>query len=331
MKTLIKVLLIAILIGLFACESDNSDLNTDTYLDYLSDKSILSIKIYNDTIWVSSSKYCDTCYVAPYMCYIPIIEQLTMIKDSYYEYDEPTIFETPNIDNQGNLYVASNNALYKLNAINNYSKILETGEFNFNSFAFDKNDNIWFTGDNGIAYWDKFDLTIYNSNNSELPSDITHGLAIDSSNIVWITLDFEGLLKINTSFWEVIPNSEIPGLNENSYLRNPIIDNKNNIWFTVFNPAVNSNVLVFNGTDWRYEYPNDDDFGRLNVDSEGTIWAIGNKYDNGNFSNSCLSYYKNGEWFDLDISSVSSQILTVNSNNNKVYIGTLNGLIEKSR
>ena len=332
MKTPTGFLLISILIGLYSCENDNTQIDKETYLDYLSDKAITSIRIYDQTIWISSTKICDTCHVEPHWSFTPTIEQLTMIKDSTFEYVEPTAFGTPRVDSKGNLYVATNNILYELIDINNYSVVLETGDFYFNSFTFDNNDNIWLSGYNGIAFWNGNELKVYDTNNSDLPSDITHGLTIDNSNNVWVTLDFKGLLKIKEDDWEIIPNSEIPGLDEYSYLHSPIVDNENNIWFNVFSPDTNSNILFYNGVDWNYQYPRQNDYyGRLTIDSKGTIWAISNKYDYSTFISSSLAYYKNSEWIEFDISDIDSKVLTVNADDNKVYIGTVKGLIEKSK
>ncbi len=328
MKTPTGFLLITIIIGFYSCENDNTQINKETYLDFLSDKAITSIRVYDQTIWIASTKICDTCYVAPHWSFMPTIEQLTMIKGSNFEYVEPSAFGTPRVDSKGNLYVASNNTLYQLIDIKNYSVVIETGDFNFNSFTFDNDDNVWFSGYNGIAFWNKTDLRIYNSNNSELPTDIIHGLVIDNSGIVWVALNFQGLLKIEFDNWEIIPNSEITGLKDNSILYNPIIDNENNIWFSIICPDINSNILLFNGSDWTYQ---NDCYGNLTKDSKGAIWAINSSYDSGNFISSTVSYYMDSEWFEFDVSDIDSKILTLNLDNYKVYIGTSNGLVEKSK
>jgi hypothetical protein len=331
MKTSFKYLVITLLFGLIACEDENVYKSSGSYIEYLSDKSIIAIRIYNQSTWILSSKLCDTCYIAPYMSYIPTISQLTLIKDSSFKYDEPTNFSIPCSDSKGNLFTASNNKLYKINNINDYSIFLETGDFHFNEFIFDKNDNIWLSGYNGIAFWNGVELKIYNSNNSELPSDITHGLAIDNAGTIWVALDFKGLLKIKSDNWEIIPNSEISGLKDISYLRNPIVDNDNNLWFNVFSPDINSNILTYDGLDWEYQFPDQSKYSNLNIDSKGTIWAIINHYDNDNFVSSTLFYYRNNDWINFDVSNIKSKILTVNSDDSKVFIGTVKGLYIKER
>lgn len=336
MKNSTILLLIVIFNVLFSCERTDLQPKPDSYLEYLSDKTILSIEIYNNKIWIASSKYCDTCYIHPASSAIPTIEQLTVVENSTYEYEEGTIFGTPRCDNAGNLYVANSMEIYKVNNLNDYSLFLETGDFRFKSFVFDKDDNIWFSGYNGIAFWDKTELVIYNSNNSELPTVITHGLAIDKSGVVWIALDFKGLLKIDSDKWEIIPNNNIPGLTSLSYLRSPIVDADNNIWFEVFVSNKTSNIVMYNGTDWEYQYPDESGNGKfhgnLSIDSKGRIWSINTFFEYGTniLSGSSLSFRNNGKWVTLDASDIETRILDVNANDNKIFIGTVNGLFEKN-
>lgn len=336
MKNLTFFLLFTILSGLLSCEKIDTQTKPESYFDYLSDKSISSIKLYNNRIWISSSKYCDTCYTHPASSAIPTIEQLTVIENSTYEYDEGTIFGTPISDNDGNLYVANGMQVYKVNNINDYSLFLETGNFRFKSFTFDKDDNIWFSGYNGIAFWNKAELVVNNSNNSELPSDITHGLAIDNSGMVWVALDFKGLLKIDSGKWEIIPNNSIPGLTNLSYLRSPIVDSDDNVWFEVFVSNKNSNIVMFNGSDWEYQYPdetgNGNFHGNLTSDSKGRIWSINAFFEHGTstLSSLTLSLRENNEWKIIDANDIETRILDINADDNKVYIGTLKGLFEKN-
>jgi len=261
------------------------------------------------------------------MSFRPTITQLTLINDSSFDYEEPTSVGIPCPDSKGDLYTAASNKIYKLNNIKDYELILETGNFYFNSFAFDKNDNIWLSGYNGIAFWNGNELKVYNTNNSELPSDITHGLTIDNSGNVWVTLDFNGLLKISGDDWEIIPNSAIPGLTDYSYLNSPIVDNENNIWFIVFSPDTNSNILVYDSKEWIYQYPNQNGYGTINIDSQGIFWIIISEYENYSFKKSTLAYLFNNEWTNFDVSMIDTKILTLNAEDKKIFIGTVEGLV----
>lgn len=326
MKTVFKYLSVILLCGLFACEKNDSPVKDKSYNDYLSDKAVISIGLFNNNSWILSTKICDTCYVSPYMSYRPMISQLTRISDSGFDYEEPTFVSGPVMDHRGNLYTASQNKLFKFNGIKDYQLILETNDFNFYSYAFDKNDNIWFSGYQGIGFWNQNELKVIKTTNSELPTNIIHGLTIDNLDNVWVTLDFKGLLKISGDKWEIIPNSEIPGLKTSSYLSDPIVDNKNNIWFHVFNSNTSSSILRFDGKEWQYEYPNQIGYGVVNVDSKGTIWVISDITENYSFKKSSLAYLQDNTWVNFDVSMIKSRITTVNSDDKKVYIGTADGL-----
>lgn len=156
-------------------------------------------------------------------------------------------------------------------------------------------------------------------------------MAVDKSGIVWVSLDFKGLLKIEQGVWTIIPNSEIPGLSKYSYLRGPKIAIDNSVWFEVFSPDTTSNVLKLENGNWMYEFPDDTKYSRLNLDSKGTIWAINNHYDYSDYEYSTLKYYRNNSWINFDIGDINKKIITVNADDDQVYIGTIQGLIEKPK
>ena len=334
MESRIIFLALLVIFGLASCEKDDNADKKVSYLEYLNDKSIIAIQIQDNIKYIFTSRYCDTCYVAPHMSFIPTIEEWTVVKkDSIFEnYSSNKFSGLPKSDNKGQLYIAKSNNIYKLNDSGEYEQLLNAGDYIFQSFTFDNNDNIWFYGDNnGIAFWNKSEFKIFNTQNSQLPTDRIHGLAVDKSGILWVSLDFKGLLKIEQGVWTIIPNSEVPGLSKYSYLRGPKIVLDNSVWFEVFSPDTTSNVLKFENGNWIYEFPDDSKYSNLNIDSKGTIWAITNHYDYSDYKYSTLRYYKDNSWIDFDISGINKQILTVNADDNKVYIGTIKGLIDKQR
>lgn len=333
MNKQIKASILLVLFGLISCETNDTPEKYISYLEYLKDKTIIGIHIQGDTKYVLTSRYCDTCYVAPEMSFIPTIEEWTVINDSTYNIYSPTEFSGLQIsDYNGNLYMIDDNDVYKLNDVGEKDLLLSTGDFNFVSFAFDADDNIWFYSDNsGIAFWNKTELKVYNTQNSQLPTNIIYGLGVDKSGIVWASLGHYGLLKIENNNWIVIPNEEIPGLGQYSYLRGPKIVQENSIWFEVFRPDTTSNVLKFENNNWIYEFPDNSKYCNLIQDSNESIWAIINHFDNGNYNYTTLKHYANDSWIDFNITDVNTRIVTMNADDNTVFLGTLNGLIEKTR
>jgi len=326
MKKIKKLIMFLVLAVLVSCDMNRMYQDTGPYLDYLSDKAILSIKVFNDTLWVASSKFCDTCEIPLWMSSRPTIEQLTVIADTVYTYEEPAVFGTPVADGQGNLYVSDGSSLYKVNSPGDYTPEYEFADFQFNCMAFDKNDNLWLSGYNGLAYMDTSGVEYFGKDNSSLPVNITHALAIDQSGTVWVALDFDGLLKIENGNWVYIASSEIPGCSELSYLNEIVVDRDNNVWFNIFNPGIDTDVLMYNASGWNYE---EGIYGDLTVDSEGKVWRIDDIYENNTFVRTDLFYYNEGEWEPVDVSDIDRNILCLNVNDGILYLGTVKGLVLK--
>ena len=98
-------------------------------------------------------------------------------------------------------------------------------------------------------------------------------------------------MGIESESWKIIPNEEIPGLTEYSYLRGPKIIQENSVWFEVFSPDTSSNILKFENNNWLYEFPDSSTYCNLEQDSKETIWAITNHYDYSEYKFTTLKYY----------------------------------------
>lgn len=298
----------------------------DGAIEYLSDKAVVSILMGKNDMLVLSSKPCDTCTVPPHMSYVPTIEQLTFIHDSGYIFEEPAAVRSISTDHNGNYYMATTHEVFRMTEPGDYASILETGDFHFNKFVFDSANNIWLYGHEGIAFWDGTSLEVFNAGNSDLPGDIVHGMAIDHSGNVWVSLDFKGLLKISEDVWTIVPNAGIPGLTSKSYLSEIVTDHENNLWFSVHYSDTTSNILKFDQDSQEFVYPCPDRSGIINKDAKGTIWVINSRTRNGVLQESELQYLHKGEWISQDVSSIEFNILTVNANYKQVLLGTTKGL-----
>ena len=115
MKTQFKLSILLVLVGLISCETDDSIDKDVSYFEYLKNKTVIGIYIHGDTKYILTSRYCDTCYVAPHLSHIPTIEEWTVINDSTYENYSPAEFSgLPIYDNHGNQYKIIENSLYKI-------------------------------------------------------------------------------------------------------------------------------------------------------------------------------------------------------------------------
>lgn len=251
MKTNFSILLI--LVGLLtSCNKQAVTKLPTSYIDYFTEKQVLGITASGNDVWVFSSTVCDTCVVPIYVSAVPLNYQLTKITGSTYSVDEKTPVWKPVKDRNNNLYAKGKNYknIYKINGINDYSLMLETGDLMINDFVFDYNNHLWIWGTNGIGYWDGSSLKVYNQSNSILPTNIAHGIAVDANNTIWIPLDYagKGILKIDNGNWGIIPISSIPGVN-GGYLADPVADNDGNIWFNTAALAT-SKIIKYNSSTW---------------------------------------------------------------------------------
>ncbi|WP_194778111.1 ligand-binding sensor domain-containing protein [Pararhodonellum marinum] len=302
-----------------------------SYLDYLSDKSIRNIVPLNGEVWIESSSICDSCHQHPY--FSQPSRQLTKVNGNNFDYNPDFTYTSLELDWEGNLYAldyGNVKAIYQVMGLNEFTLYETFPNFGFHRYTFDRNKNIWLSGYLGIAFWDGSQLTVYNELTSDLPSNITHGLAIDPEGVVWVLLDFEGLLRIESGNWQHIPNSSIPGFQPSSYLSSVAIQDNNHLWFQVFAPgSINPNILTFENDKWIYHAPpNASSYGHLIKDVNGRIWYTSFVWENFAFSGPNLSYYNNSEWFSVDVSHLKSRIMTLNVYESKLLLGTQMGLFE---
>lgn len=323
-RLLLKLLLF---LSLLSCVKEENPGLPGSYSEYLSDKAIMSINIIDSAIWVYSSKLCDTCYVSPYMSYLPTIQQITLLDDKGFEFEEPARVMPPVKDNSGKLITIGMGKVFRFHELGKYDLLFESNDIFFTGLLPDKNNNLWLTYNNGIACWNGTELKMYTPENSPLPTKIIHGMAVDESGKIWIACDFKGLATLYNNQWEIISNSEIPGLSARSYLSSVNSDNMGNIWFNVFRSDTTSNIIRFDGISWHYEYPVSSPKGRVVVDSQGHAWYIYSEYESASRINNTLKFYQNGDWHSFDVSSIKEWITTINADDKKVYIGTSKGLI----
>ncbi len=322
-------LILLFVLGVFIISGCEKSSDEKTLTDFLADKYIRNIKIVNDTLWISSYSQCDTCPAVHGS--LPWVSQLTMSIGNEYVFSVQDQSVFPLVSGpDGRLYTATDNAIKRIISYDQLQTVLETGTFDFDFFALDDENNIWLSGSNGIAFWNKTNLTIHNESTDGTP-DITHGLYVDGETI-WIPLNFnEGLLKIVNGTWNIIDYSQVPKLTDVSYLINPLKDNSDNMWFTVYRSDTTSNFIRNDGVNWKYELPNDNGAGFALLDSQGDFWVIFNKFLDSEFKGTYISTYVNGAWVKYDVSSIKKIVTTLDTDDQYIYLGTTSGMHKISR
>lgn len=329
MKRIFPPLFLLIITGMISCEKNNLSNLPDSCQEYLSDKIIEQIEIRDDELFILSYFF-DRENLPPYSSMLPVRYQLTVIKENDYKVNDKIPGGAMKLCANNEVFLSSGDQLYRIDNARNLVPLIKCEGFYIRDYAFDKQGNAWLSGEPGIMHQDEGGMINFTSSNSPLPTDITHGIAIDSFDVKWIMLDFEGILKIEETIWNVIENEDIPGLTEFSYLYNPIADNQNRLWFHVFNPDTTytrSNLLIYDGAEWKYAPPFEKGNAVIKPDKYGNIWAIVNVIEEGNFEGSSVFQYENDIWVNYPIAIPGNvMVITLNADDENIYLGTTAGL-----
>ena len=218
----------------------------------------------------------------------------------------------------------------------------------FNNICKDKNNNLWVTTDGkGLCKFDGNEWTIYNTDNSGLPSNEPTSILFDNFENKWITTWGGGLVKFDGVNWNVY-NTDNSGIRSN-ILKKVAIDDKNNIWIG----TLENGLSMFNGDNWiNYDTTNSiltsNNVHDLLIDKKGNLWISSGKdlikYDGENwaifnFENiedkseiSCLALDKlNNIWFGTYSDwSKSSGLFKFDGEKSIVY-NTLNSRIASDK
>lgn len=302
-----------------------------SYIEYLDERQILGITASGEEVWVFSSSICDTCKVPPHVSYIPMNNQLTKISNNTYKVDEKPPLSKPLKDRHGNLFAKGNNFknIYRINGINNYSLVMETGDFLINDFVIDNDDNIWICGNKGVGCWNGRELKIYDPSNSILPVITAFELGVDTKGGIWIVPQnyaYKYLLKIQDGNWSKIEYNDIPALNNITYLSKSTPDNDGNVWFNTY-VAGKSKIIKYDGNNWTVG-SSENRIAIIGKDQHGTIWKTENSYTDFKVPTT-LYYLKNSNWEQLNIPESKGYVFSVDVTSDSVYIGTSGGLLVK--
>lgn len=199
----------------------------------------------------------------------------------------------------------------------------------------DINGNIWLAGGLGPEKFDGNHWTIYNSNNSSLPTNIVARIAFDyKNNLLLSTTPSAGekgeLIKYDGMNWSTFYTCE----NIHDWISGIEIDSANNLWLGILN---RSNVGIeyggglkkFDGTKWEnYNIYNSDlpsnSITELCFDEKKNLWI-------GTYGGGAAEFDGKGKWrvyskYNSGLPSVNIENITVDKANNKWFGVQSNGL-----
>ena len=139
--------------------------------------------------------------------------------------------------NQGMVWIAASWGLGRFqedSLIKGYAGIAEE----VNCIVFDKNETMWLgTVGSGLIKFDGMNTTVYDTTNSDIPSNIVYSAKIDSKNIIWLATA-KGLASFDGESWKV-NNTENSGLVEDVIFALEI-DELDKIWLGLMSKGLMS-------------------------------------------------------------------------------------------
>jgi len=165
---------------------------------------------------------------------------------------------------------------------------------------------------------------IYDTTNSNVPSNTVNDIVVDQLNRKWISFSGNGILKIDSTYWTVYntSNSNIP----NNYFNTINVDNESNFW------GGYGNLLTkFDGTNW-YVYgipdstPPGHSISSIVFDSLNNVWFLKNLNSPIGSPHYLMEFRDDSVWvthLSLQLAHGYRQLLL---NNQSIWIGDGEGL-----
>ncbi len=124
-----------------------------------------------------------------------------------------------------------------------------------NSTAFAKDGSVWFATSEGLVHWfGKDDFTIYNNQNSNLPSNNMNNVLVDQRGYVWSTMWESGLALLKGPDEDfIIYDEDNSAIGENE-IREIAEDKDANIWLATWGGGVSKLSYNTTGTDFPQTY-----------------------------------------------------------------------------
>ncbi len=308
MKAIVTFLSV-ILISLVACERGNDQGLLPYLTSALPGDHIQDMEIDNNNIFYFVTSEIDTSVDIPmWSSSLPSrfylsrrvseFEKFEVVDDNYITINE-ILF-----DNNNYLWALNAKVVYFRNGETN-EKIIELPD-DYGLFQFitvDHDNNIWVGGLRTGLY--KIDnqrnITLYNTENSMLPTNSMTNIHIDSSNNKWIALwNNKGVLEITKDNW-IFHNSA----NSNITSQNIwciVTDKEDNVWVGTGHDDENQSLMKYDGQNWEIVNPKNDNNElvkgtvRKLYSDRNKIYIVSENVENMAFSSNELLTFEGEAW-----------------------------------
>jgi ligand-binding sensor domain-containing protein len=185
-------------------------------------------------------------------------------------------------------------------------------------------NGIWAGTDDGLAFYDGSDWTIYTSETSELPDNDVRDIHEDNWGNTWVATN-KGVVRINENGWTVFDESN-SGLPLN-LVRSVTTDPEGNLWVGTWGGGIAKMI----GSEWTTYNTSNSDIPHngvftVELDYSGSVWL--------GMYNSGVSKFNGLSWETFDMANSELPDNNVRSitfdGNETVWFGTDDGLARKT-
>ena len=203
-------------------------------------------------------------------------------------------------DSSGNIWIGTWGGLCKFDGTNLIFLPFPNGLIKNNSIyclACSADGKIWCGTDYGLAVYNGFTWMVYNTFDSEIPTNEVRGLLFQKPNNIWICGYSAGLIKFDQLNFTIYKD-KYNGLPPNGFTR-IAINNKDTVLF--FWDMGNFRILDdIKGFDWKNINGNSftEEISNFFVDKNNSLWVCGYRK---------IGKYENGNWSEYDFTPIVSK------------------------
>jgi len=193
------------------------------------------------------------------------------------------------------------------------------------SLACDRDNNLWVAPNNGgLYFYDGNETLKFNSSNSILKYDWISSIALDSESNIWF-IQYTDLYKIDQNRILSKDTNQL-SIDKPTGVFDLSSDNRNTLFGSKWDGNYHRLIKKEMNSPWTIINPPKSSNNRpvkfIKSDSYGTIWIAYSIYP----PKDVLAYYNNDQWVEIEIPLEEVNILDIETYNDKIYIGTSNGI-----
>lgn len=283
-----------------------------------------------DILWVISSK---PNYFSEWGIILPPtqISKYSLVDNKLLLSKEIPPSETITVDRNDQPFIATfDRRILKVNPDLSTEQLFLIPKINMiRTLVSDKENNLWIaTNDGGLYFYDGKDTLRFSSSNSIINFDWIPSIALDSESNIWFIQGID-LYKIDPNKILSRDPYQLP-IDKATGVFNLSSDNQSTLFGSKWDGNYHRLIKKKLNSSWTIIDPpgssNNKPVSFIKSDSYGTIWIAYSV-----FPKNVLAYYENDRWVEINIPLEEVVILDIETYNNKLILGTSNGIFTMNK